>query len=61
MTANQFYEQLLVEIGVDEETMQDARTKRDELAAISVGAIRQHIERPKPVRVGALAVTTTDV
>jgi hypothetical protein len=58
VTANQFYEQLLVEIGVDEETMQDARTKRDELAAISVGAIGQRIERPRPVRVGALAQGT---
>jgi hypothetical protein len=58
MTPSQFYAQLLAEIAVDDETMDDARTKRDDLATKAVTAIGKHIANPKPVRVGALAQGT---
>ena len=58
MTPDQFYEQLLSEIAVDDQTMEDARTKRDDLARKAVAGIRPHIANPRPVRVGALAQGT---
>jgi hypothetical protein len=58
LTPKQFYDQLLEEIAVDDETMDDARTRRDRLADTAVATSGKHISNPKPVRVGAVAQGT---
>lgn len=59
MTSNQFYDQLLQDIQVDEDEMKDARTKRDDLAAICCGVMRENLGgTSEHIAVGALAQGT---
>jgi len=59
VTANQFYDQLLDDIAVTKKNLDDARTKRDEIGAKVVSAVRPYIgEGVRFVPVGALAQGT---